>query len=157
MGCQVIKGWCIRSGFDFWVYLLHSECILKSLVGGLNQRISVAFGIANGTLRKTYFSPFLYIRFFPTRFYCLKYLQVCVFFVCMKKLQKKQTLLNRSGSLCHTETFIDGHVLFWGTFLNQEEKKCVIVIFNLRFIPLTNCGLKDMRLFYMYVIYWFIL
>lgn len=78
--------------------------------------------------------------------------------LCMyEKTTKKRTLLNRSGSLCHTETFIDGHVLFWGTFLNQEEKKCVIVIFNLRFIPLTNCGLKDMRLFYMYVIYWFIL
>lgn len=28
-----------------------------------------------------------------------------------------------------------------------------IVIFNLRFIPLTNCGLKDTRLFYICMLY----
>lgn len=140
---------------SFIEFVSHFECILKSLAGGLNQRISVAFGIANGTLRKllSFFPPFLYIRFFPTRFYCLKYLQVCVLFVCMIKLQKKNTIKLFRKFVPYRNSHRRSYFLFLFGDVFESGRKCVIVIVDLRFIPLTNCGLKDTRLFYMYVIY----
>lgn len=62
----------------------------------------------------------------------------------MIKKKKKKTLLNHSGSSCHKEMFIDGHIFGW--------ERLRVVIIDLGLIPLTDCGLtRDTN--YMYVIY----
>lgn len=102
---------CVGSWISFKP--LHFECSLISLAGGYTKGFQWRLGSRTGptTTLKYFFFTIPLHSFLSNKFYCLKYLQVCVFFVCMiKSTKKKKTLLNCSGSLCHKEMFIDGHI-----------------------------------------------
>lgn len=78
------------------------------------QRISVAFGITNRTDYN------LKILLFHHSFTFISFQQILLLeifasmcILCMydkKYKKKKKTLLNCSGSLCHIEMFVDGHI-----------------------------------------------
>lgn len=91
--CHCVGSWISFSFFFFLLLTFWVQFISKSSAGGHTKGFQWRLGSRTGptTTLKYFFSPFLYIHYFPTRFYCLKYLQVCVFFVRMIKKEKKQT------------------------------------------------------------------
>lgn len=84
---------CVGSWISFKP--LHFECSLISLAGGYTKGFQWRLGSRTGptTTLKYFFFTIPLHSFLSNKFYCLKYLQVCVFFVCMTKSNKKKNTI----------------------------------------------------------------